>query len=89
MLRIRSPIVLATRESFQILVRSNQASTMATSNPSISLHVQIKIDPKNVPAFFEAMKPVFDKVVAEPNLTFFEIYQSIEDPGTISWVENW
>lgn len=62
---------------------------MSTPTSEISLHVQVTIDPKDVPAFVEAMTPIFDIVTAEPNCTFFEIYQSMEDPGTISWVENW
>lgn len=55
----------------------------------ISLQVTVYIAPENVPKFFEHFKPVFDKVTAEKECTFFEVYQSQEDPGTLSWVENW
>ncbi|KAH7376576.1 hypothetical protein B0T11DRAFT_324460 [Plectosphaerella cucumerina] len=55
----------------------------------LSLHVTIYIDPANKTAFFEAFKPVFDLVVAEPELIFFEVYQSPDEPGKLSWVENW
>ncbi|KAH6668664.1 hypothetical protein F5X68DRAFT_52770 [Plectosphaerella plurivora] len=55
----------------------------------ISLHVTVWIDPANIPAFFEAFKPVFDACVAEPELLFFEVYQSPDEPGKLHWVENW
>ncbi|KAK0647984.1 hypothetical protein B0T16DRAFT_325623 [Cercophora newfieldiana] len=55
----------------------------------ISLQVTVHIDPKNVEEFFTHFKPLYDRVVAEPELRFFEVYQSPEDPGTISWVEHW
>ncbi|KAF4952294.1 hypothetical protein FSARC_12682 [Fusarium sarcochroum] len=61
---------------------------METST-SISLHVTVYLKPEDVPKFFEYFRPVYDKVVAEPECTFFEVYQSQEDPGTIRWVENW
>ncbi|KAJ5682846.1 hypothetical protein N7462_006011 [Penicillium macrosclerotiorum] len=54
-----------------------------------SLHVTIYIKPSDVPTFFEHFKPVYEKVVAEPECRFFEVYQSLEDPGTLRWVENW
>ncbi|KAM5368032.1 hypothetical protein ACJZ2D_009746 [Fusarium nematophilum] len=59
------------------------------SDKGISLHVTIYIKPDDVPKFFEYFKPVYDKVTAEPECTFFEVYQSPEDPGTLHWVENW
>ena len=65
---------------------------MALPTPNIdgfSLHVTIYIDADNVPKFFEAMNTVFDKVSQEPELLYFEIFQDPENPGTISWVENW
>ena len=61
----------------------------STSSPGISLHVTVFISEENVDKFFEACRPVFDKIIAEPECTFFEIYQSPENPGEISWVENW
>jgi hypothetical protein len=55
----------------------------------ISLQVTVHIDPKNTTEFFQHFKPLYDQVIAEPELRFFEVYQSAEDPGTISWVEHW
>ncbi|CAM1501504.1 Fc.00g034880.m01.CDS01 [Cosmosporella sp. VM-42] len=59
------------------------------SSAGISLHVTIHINPDNVPKFLEYFKPAYDAVVAEPECTFFEVYQSPEDPGTLHWVEDW
>lgn len=61
----------------------------STTSPGISLHATVFIAAENVDKFFEACRPVFDKIIAEPECTFFELYQSPENPGEISWVENW
>ncbi|KAI0395425.1 hypothetical protein F5Y17DRAFT_456987 [Xylariaceae sp. FL0594] len=55
----------------------------------LSLHVTVYISPKDIDTFLELFKDVFDKVTAEPECLFFEMYQSPEEPGKISWVENW
>ncbi|KAI1169681.1 hypothetical protein F4777DRAFT_596405 [Nemania sp. FL0916] len=55
----------------------------------MSLHVTVVIAPENVDRFFQAFKPVFDKVTAEPECLFFEVYQDPQSPGIISWVEDW
>ncbi|KAI1639949.1 hypothetical protein F4809DRAFT_20993 [Biscogniauxia mediterranea] len=55
----------------------------------MSLQVTVHIAPENVDKFLAAFKPVFDKVAAEPECMFFEVYRSPEEPGKISWVENW
>jgi quinol monooxygenase YgiN len=62
---------------------------MSNSTESLSLHMTVYIRPENLGKFWEAFKPLYDNVIAEPECTFFEVYQSPEDPGTISWVENW
>ncbi|KAL4864735.1 hypothetical protein BDV12DRAFT_200813 [Aspergillus spectabilis] len=55
----------------------------------ISIHMTVHIRPEDVPKFYEVFRPVFEKATAEPDCTFFELYQSPNEPGTISWVENW
>ena len=54
-----------------------------------SLQVEIWIDPANVEKFFEAFQKIFDIVSAEPECTFFEVFQDPDDLGHLSWVENW
>ncbi|OJJ07253.1 hypothetical protein ASPVEDRAFT_46604 [Aspergillus versicolor CBS 583.65] len=61
----------------------------STTSPGISFHATVFIAEEDVDKFFEACRPVFDKIIAEPECTFFEIYQSPENSGEISWVENW
>jgi quinol monooxygenase YgiN len=60
-----------------------------TSSSGLSLHVTVFIAEENVPKFFEAFLPAYEKVTAEPECTFFEVYQSLENLGELSWVENW
>ncbi|KAL4804407.1 hypothetical protein BDV18DRAFT_30877 [Aspergillus unguis] len=55
----------------------------------VSLHITAQVSPEDVPKFLAAFVSVYDQVIAEPECTFFEVYQSPDDPGTISWVENW
>lgn len=54
-----------------------------------SLHVTVFIDPSNVEKYREHFKPAFDMIISQPECQYFEVFQSFEDPGQISWVENW
>ncbi|KAL2862543.1 putative quinol monooxygenase [Aspergillus lucknowensis] len=60
-----------------------------TSSPGLSVHITVVIAEENIPKFFEVFRQAFEKVTAEPECTFFEVYQSLENPGEVSWVENW
>ncbi|KAI1873735.1 uncharacterized protein JN550_003004 [Neoarthrinium moseri] len=62
---------------------------MANSSKGVSLQVKIYLKPEDLPKFFEHFKPAYDQIIAEPECTFFEMYQSQEEPGTLFWVENW
>ncbi|KAL3465049.1 hypothetical protein BJX64DRAFT_275433 [Aspergillus heterothallicus] len=62
---------------------------MAPSFNGLSVQMTAYLEPKDLCQFWELFGPVFEKVIAEPHCTFFEVYQSPEDPGTISWIENW
>ncbi|KAI1827995.1 hypothetical protein F4861DRAFT_237168 [Xylaria intraflava] len=55
----------------------------------MSLQVTVVIAPENVDEFFAAFKPVFEKVIAEPECLFFEVYVDPCDPGKITWIEDW
>ncbi|EAU31651.1 predicted protein [Aspergillus terreus NIH2624] len=55
----------------------------------MSLQVTVFIDEENVSESFEEFLPVYGKVISEPECTFFEVYQSLENPGELLWVENW
>lgn len=59
------------------------------TGPGYSLHVTLHIDPAQLDAFFEAFKPAYDAVTAEPECIFFEMYQDPNVPGKIRLVENW
>ena len=62
---------------------------MSDSSESISLQVTVQLKPEDLPKFWEAFEPTYKAVTAEPECTFFELYQAPDSPGTISWVENW
>ncbi|KAI1486599.1 hypothetical protein F5X96DRAFT_654284 [Biscogniauxia mediterranea] len=66
-----------------------QQSAEEEEEEGMSLQVTVHVAPENVDKFLAAFKPVFDKVAAEPECMFFEVYRSPEEPGKISWVENW
>ncbi|KAL4955929.1 hypothetical protein BDW69DRAFT_182106 [Aspergillus filifer] len=53
-----------------------------------AIQMTVTLKPEDVPTFWDAFKPVFEHVTAEQECTFFEVYKS-EDPGVISWTENW
>ena len=65
------------------------STVIMPSTPGISLHISVHVAPENADKFLAALKPVIDSVSAEPECTFFEVYQDPEDPGKLSWVENW
>ena len=54
-----------------------------------SFHVKITVAPENAEKFLAALKPVFEKLAAEPECTYFEVFQDPENPGTFRFVENW
>ena len=66
-----------------------QPSEATMALDQISLHVDIWIAPENVQAFLDELKPAFDKVVAEEECLYFEVFQDPDDAGHLSWVENW
>ncbi|KAI1090014.1 hypothetical protein F5B19DRAFT_350823 [Rostrohypoxylon terebratum] len=68
---------------------SESANAFASPFKSTSVHVTVHVAPENVEKFLAAFKKIFDVVAAEPECLFFEVYKSAEEPGKISWIENW
>ncbi|KAE8375361.1 hypothetical protein BDV26DRAFT_295102 [Aspergillus bertholletiae] len=62
---------------------------MATPSDSLSLQVTIHLNHEDLPKFWAAFQPAYEAVIAEPECTFFEVYEDPNAPGTLSWVENW
>ncbi|UPL02960.1 hypothetical protein LCI18_013894 [Fusarium solani-melongenae] len=56
---------------------------------STSVFVDIWVAPANVSAFLQAIKPLNDFVLAEPENRDYTTYQSVETPGYFKLVENW
>lgn len=55
----------------------------------LSLHVTVFVAPTDVEKFFSYLRPAYEKVAAEPECTFFEVFTSPTEPGAIHWVEGW
>uniref|UniRef100_A0A8H7TI00 ABM domain-containing protein n=1 Tax=Bionectria ochroleuca TaxID=29856 RepID=A0A8H7TI00_BIOOC len=87
--------------SYAVVLLGSLASIGATAAPQTSKRESITafqgvsiqntayVAPENVTKYLEAAKWLFDQVIAEPDIVFFEVYQSPEDPGRISWIEDW
>ena len=65
-------------------------NTQETFNShGFSLHVDITIAPENVNKFFEAFRPTYELVTAEPECTYFELFHEADNPGHFRIVESW
>jgi quinol monooxygenase YgiN len=62
---------------------------MAYTGASLSVHVKVTVDPSNIEAFLEALKPTFEKVKAEPLNIFLELYKDDRNPGVFKFIECW
>lgn len=45
--------------------------------------------PESIETVLHALKPVYEKTIAEPECLSFQVYQLLEDPGQIHLVEDW
>lgn len=55
----------------------------------IILNVQVFISPERIDEFWALFKPVYDKVVAEPECRYFVVGHDANDPTCLSWTEGW
>ncbi|KAL2812351.1 hypothetical protein BDW59DRAFT_155302 [Aspergillus cavernicola] len=62
------------------------------SNPAqIGFNIQATLffAPEDIQRVFEALKPVYERTIAEPECLSFQVYQLLDDPGQILLVEDW
>jgi quinol monooxygenase YgiN len=59
------------------------------SKKQLTLFVEFRVDPKDVPAFKEAYRPVWAASATEPECLFFDVFQDPEVPGRFRFVEVW
>jgi hypothetical protein len=69
-------------------------STTTDPFPSVTvtttfLQVKITVDPINIAAFLDALKPVHELVTALPEFVSFTLYHSPNVPGEFKFVETW
>ena len=62
---------------------------MADTDPGLSVHVKVTVDPSNTEAFLKALEPTFINVKAESLNIFCEVYKDRKNPGVFKLVENW
>jgi quinol monooxygenase YgiN len=60
-----------------------------TEQQPITFFITFHVDPSKVDEFFTHFRPLYEKVIAEPELRCFHVYQDDENPGKIMLVETW
>lgn len=56
---------------------------------NLVLFATLYIDPANVDEFLRHLRPAYEAVCVEPELQFFEVTVSQDEPGKIRFVEGW
>lgn len=51
--------------------------------------ITVFIDPEKVDEFFKMFDAMLPKLKARPELLFFAVFTSPEEPGKITWIEQW
>ena len=51
--------------------------------------ITVYVDPANVGEFLKAFDKIFAKLKAMPEFVFFAMFQAPEEPGKITWIEQW
>lgn len=65
------------------------SSTVPVPDVCFILQVKVTFDPKDRNTFLEHFKPVYDRVLAEPECGYFLVGENIQEPGTFRWTEGW
>jgi quinol monooxygenase YgiN len=60
-----------------------------TAQNGFNIQATLFFAPENIEKVFEALKPVYEKTIAEPECLSFQVYQLLEEPGQILLVEDW
>lgn len=59
------------------------------ASKSLTLFITLHVAPDNVEKLFEAHRPIWASVAAEPECLFFDVFRSMEEPGKVRFVEVW
>ena len=59
--------------------------------PKVTFILQVKVffKPENRDYFLEQFKPVYDRLLAEPECAYFFIGERLDEPGVFRWTEGW
>ena len=57
--------------------------------PGVNAQATITVKPEDVGTLLKELQSIFGKVTAEPQCISVQVFQSTDNPGVISLVENW
>lgn len=60
-----------------------------TNRNGFNIQATLFFAPENIHKVLVALKPVYEKTIAEPECLSFQVYQLLDDPGQILLVEDW
>lgn len=64
--------------------------SLFTPHPNqTTLIVTIHVSPEDVPAFLDALRPVWGLCLKEPECLYFDVFHSPSEPGKFRFVEVW
>lgn len=55
----------------------------------LTLHITWHFAPEDVPIFYEALRPVSEKLVQEKECLYFNVFEIYQQPGVVRLVEIW
>ena len=55
----------------------------------LTLHITWKFPPEQVSAFYDALRPLQEKLVQEAECLYFNVYEVGQDAGIVRLVEIW
>jgi hypothetical protein len=56
---------------------------------SLTLHITWKFPPEQVSAFYDALRPLQEKLIQEKECLYFNVYEVGQDTGVVRLVEIW
>jgi hypothetical protein len=59
------------------------------SSQPLTLHITWHFAPNHVPTFYEALRPLHEKLVQEKECLYFNVYEIAQQPGVVRLVEIW
>lgn len=84
-----SRLLSQTLSRSTIFPKTHRLSLHTMASKSFTLFVTLHVAPNDVEKLFEAHRPIWASVAAEPECLLFDVFQSTEDRGKVRFVEVW